>query len=873
MGEEEQASRSAVGMACTAGVEVKVAANAILGQRSKAGEWVCRRHNWVDSTLQRAVKAVQWSRYSIVGRQSRNSESKMDDVVVFVVIWAGADHDSVAMRTGSRNESNGIILDNQSNLSLSSYMYAVLDGFLREERSVGCLEKEGGEPEGGRQVVVGVHSHACVVSMAVFWVQEEEKLRREGLGGNEVALLAFGWLLCCASNTGNVQQGKAPPAMCIESNIGSVRQGKAPPAMCIPTSNVHRVQHWECSTGEGPTSNIKHQPSSHLLLGLCVGVHFVEWEHQLGWENVGVHLLNGGGLGHFSFFLCRQKLEIEFRFQDSLLPKAFVTQRKWSWLLILQFAWWGGDSSRQAEMGGNCHKSSSTRATSGFGILHRLKPTMGNYILMLGTSVMIPSTLVSLMGGSNGDKARVIQTLLFVAGLKTLLQTLFGTRLPTIIGGSYAFVIPVLSIISDPSLRQISHDHEIFQSSQHGTGDVLAWFRAIGPWIPCCEYSSSTLGWLILQLLEYVIASPVQTTFSSNAFDDEHDFVTPLHVGKCVEIGIPMLLLLVGLCLYLKHIRIWKDTPVFERFSILLSIVIIWIYAHLLTVGGAYRHAPERTKDHCRTDRAHLISSAPWFKFPYPLQWGAPTFNAGHSFAMMAAVIVSQIESTGAYIAASRFAMATPPPAYVLSRGIGWQGIGVLLDGLFGTSTGSTVSMENVGLLGISRVGSRRIVQVSAGFMVFFSVLGKFGALYASIPFPIFAAIYCVLFGLIASLGLSFLQFTNMNCMRNLFITGLSLFLGLSVPQYFNQFWASSGHGPVNTGARWFDGFLNTVFSSAPTVGFIVAVLLDNTVDVEASKKDRGMPWWVKFRNFGGDTRNEEFYTLPFNLNRFFPPT
>ncbi|MQM16057.1 hypothetical protein Taro_049010 [Colocasia esculenta] len=201
------------------------------------------------------------------------------------------------------------------------------------------------------------------------------------------------------------------------------------------------------------------------------------------------------------------------------------------------------------------------------------------------------------------------------------------------------------------------------------------------------------------------------------------------------------------------------------------------------------------------------------------------------------------------------------------------QGIGVLLDGLFGTGIGSTVSIENVGLLGLTRVGSRRVVQISAGFMIFFSTLGKFGAIFASIPFPIFAALYCVFFGLVASVGLSFLQFTNMNSMRNLIITGLSLFLGISVPQYFNDSLVSSGHGPVYTRAGWFNGFLNTVFLSPPTVGLIVAVFLDNTLEVERSKKDRGMPWWVKFRTFRGDNRNEEFYSLPFNLNRFFPPT
>ena len=31
-------------------------------------------------------------------------------------------------------------------------------------------------------------------------------------------------------------------------------------------------------------------------------------------------------------------------------------------------------------------------------------------------------------------------------------------------------------------------------------------------------------------------------------------------------------------------------------------------------------------------------------KIPYPLQWGAPTFDAGHAFGMMAATLVSLIE-------------------------------------------------------------------------------------------------------------------------------------------------------------------------------------------------------------------------------------
>lgn len=60
-----------------------------------------------------------------------------------------------------------------------------------------------------------------------------------------------------------------------------------------------------------------------------------------------------------------------------------------------------------------------------------------------------------------GDKARVIQTLLFMSGINTLLQTFIGTRLPTVMGASFAFLLPVLSIINDISDRNFSKEHDV----------------------------------------------------------------------------------------------------------------------------------------------------------------------------------------------------------------------------------------------------------------------------------------------------------------------------------------------------------------------------------------------------------------------------
>ncbi|KAK4363237.1 hypothetical protein RND71_018478 [Anisodus tanguticus] len=493
-----------------------------------------------------------------------------------------------------------------------------------------------------------------------------------------------------------------------------------------------------------------------------------------------------------------------------------------------------------------------------------------NYILVLGTSVMIPSALVPLMGGSDGDKAKVIQTLLFVAGINTLLQALFGTRLPAVVGARVA----IFTMGSRPYFglpRMLWHwkrfkDLTVLQRFVH-TMRAIQGALIVAASIQIILGYSQVWG-LFSRFFSPLGMAPVVGLVGFGLF--QRGFPA---LGNCVEIGLPMLLLVIGLSQYLKNVKPMRDFPIFERFPVLICVTIIWIYSVILTASGAYLDKHAITQHNCRTDRANLISTAPWFKFPYPLQWGPPTFAAGHSFAMMSAVLVSMVESTGAYMAASRLAIATPPPAYILSRGIGLQGIGVLLDGLFGTCTGSTVSVENVGLLGLTRVGSRRVVQISAGFMIFFSMLGKFGAVFASIPLPIYAALYCVLFGLVGSVGLSFLQFTNLNCMRNLIITGLSLFLGISIPQFFNEYWYPARHGLVQTNAGWFNAFINTIFTSPPMVGLIVAVFLDNTLDVENAKKDRGMPWWMKFRTFRGDNRNEEFYTLPFNLSRFFPPT
>ncbi|KAH9623307.1 hypothetical protein KSS87_000444 [Heliosperma pusillum] len=478
-----------------------------------------------------------------------------------------------------------------------------------------------------------------------------------------------------------------------------------------------------------------------------------------------------------------------------------------------------------------------------------------HYLVMLGTTVLIPTYLVPQMGGDKEEKARMIQTLLFVAGINTLFQSLFGTRLPAIIGGSYTYVPTTISIVLAGRYSNILDPHEKFHAIVRGIQGSLIVASTLQ-----IVLGFSGLWRNVVRFLSPLSAVPLVSLVGFGLYALGFP-----GVAKCVEIGLPHLIILLILSQYIPHLM-RGERNIFDRFAVLISVAIVWMYALLLTVGGAYKHRPQTTQMSCRTDRAGIISGAPWITVPYPFQWGAPTFAAGEAFAMMMASFVALVESTGSFIAVSRYASATPVPPSVLSRGIGWQGVGILLSGIFGTGNGSSVSVENAGLLALTRVGSRRVVQIAAGFMIFFSILGKFGAVFASIPAPMVAALYCLFFAYVGSAGLGFLQFCNLNCFRTKFILGFSIFLGLSIPQYFNQYTAVNGYGPFND-------MVNVPFSSEPFVAGILAFFLDVTLRKKdsASRKDRGMIWWDRFRSFKSDTRSEEFYSLPFNLNKFFP--
>lgn len=66
-----------------------------------------------------------------------------------------------------------------------------------------------------------------------------------------------------------------------------------------------------------------------------------------------------------------------------------------------------------------------------------------------------------------------------------------------------------------------------------------------------------------------------------------------------------------------------------------------------------------------------------------------------------------------------------PPTPGVVSRAIGLEGVTSLLAGLWGTGTGSTTLTENVHTIAVTKMGSRRVVELGACVLVILSLVGK----------------------------------------------------------------------------------------------------------------------------------------------------
>lgn len=313
-------------------------------------------------------------------------------------------------------------------------------------------------------------------------------------------------------------------------------------------------------------------------------------------------------------------------------------------------------------------------------------------------------------------------------------------------------------------------------------------------------------------------------------------------VAACWSLGLTQMFTIILFSQYLKWISI-GGVKVFALFPVVLAIVVTWSLGAILTATDVWDEG-----NACRTDaNRDILTESPWFRVPYPFQWGAPIFKAYATVPMLGGMLASMIESVGDYFGCARLSGAPPPTPGIISRGLGCEGIGVLLAGLIGTTNGTTSYSENIGAIAVTGVGSRAVVQCGAVIIIVVSLVAKVGALFATMPNAMTSGLYCALFGLIVAVGLSNLQYVDLNSPRNQFIIGFAIFNSLSIAGPGGYF-ANVDENPF--GDTNFAEILFAIFSSPMIIAFLAAFILDNTV--KGTREERGMHVWdaikVRFR-------------------------
>ena len=433
-----------------------------------------------------------------------------------------------------------------------------------------------------------------------------------------------------------------------------------------------------------------------------------------------------------------------------------------------------------------------------------------HYLTMFGSTVAIPLLLAPALGITDPvQKGWLIATMFFVSGITTLLQTIWGNRLPIVQGGTFSFLAPTFAICGMAALANAGWEVRM----QHVQGAIIA-----GSLAEIIVGASGLVGRL-LKFVGPITIAPTIALIGLSLFK----FGAP-EAGRYWPIGGLTIFLIILFSQYLRN-----KHRTFELYPILLAIVTAWIISAICTALGIF---PAGHPAH--TSLANL-KDAPWFRIPYPFQWGFPQFGAAAIVGMLAGYIASIVESIGDYYACARLSGAPIPDKKMINRGITFEGIGCFIAGIFGTGNGTTSYSENIGAIGLTRVGSRRVVQAGAVIMILLGTVSKFGALFTTIPQPIVGGMYCAMFGMIAAVGLSNLQFVDLNSPRNLFILGFAFFMGLSVPEYFGQH-------PMQFNPIWLANIINTLGSTGMAVGAFSALILDNTIP--GTVEERGLNAW-----------------------------
>ncbi|NLH35482.1 MAG: purine permease [Lactococcus chungangensis] len=363
---------------------------------------------------------------------------------------------------------------------------------------------------------------------------------------------------------------------------------------------------------------------------------------------------------------------------------------------------------------------------------------MQHLLAMYSGSILVPIMIAGALGYSTKELTYLISTDIFMCGVATFLQLqvnkYFGIGLPVVLGVAFQSVAP-LSIIG----------------AKLGSGAIFGSIIVSGLIVILISGFFSKIRKFFPPLVTGSVITTIGLTLIPVAIGNMGNNFAKPELSSVILAAVTILVILL----------IHAVTTGFVRsIAILIGLIIGTVVAAFM---GIVDFSP--------------IAQAPLIHIPTPFFFGKPIFDFSSILMMTIISLVSMVESTGVYLALSDIT-GDEISETRLRNGYRAEGLAVALGGIFNTFPYTGFS-QNVGLVQLSGIKTRRPIFYTAGFLVILGLLPKFGACAQIIPAPVLGGAMLVMFGMVTIQGIRMLGRVNFENEHNLLIAAMAVASGV----------------------------------------------------------------------------------------------
>lgn len=364
-------------------------------------------------------------------------------------------------------------------------------------------------------------------------------------------------------------------------------------------------------------------------------------------------------------------------------------------------------------------------------------------LAMYAGAILVPLIVGGALGLTGEQLTYLVAIDILLCGVATLLQIMngrfFGIGLPIVLGCTFTAVGPMIAI-----------------GSQYGISAIYGAIIASGIFVVLI---SGVFGQLVRFFPPVVTGSVVTIigiTLIPVAINNMGGGQGAADFGSATNIALSFGTLLFILIMY-KF-----STGFMKAISILLGLV-------AGTVAAAFMGLVNFS----------AVADASYFHMIKPFYFGTPTFEWSAILTMILVAMVSLVESTGVYFALSDITEKKLSKKD-LSKGYRSEGLAIVLGGIFNAFPYTAFS-QNVGLIQMSGVKSRKIILIAALMLITLGFVPKIAAATTIIPTAVLGGAMIAMFGMVIAQGIKMLGKVITVSQENAMIVACSVGMGLGV--------------------------------------------------------------------------------------------